>query len=189
MHLYSMKILFANLFVFLSVILSTSSVFASEKSLVIEESDFQQLSQEMKKKKVGLVLMLHAEFCPYCELMDSDILSPMIKSGEYVDKVLIRKLQVDEARDIKDFTGKVVEPSDMAAKYGSFVTPTLVFLDSQGNERAKQMVGINTVEFFGAYLDAEIDKLQKKIVSDVKTDVAEKSASMQQIQNKKNGSN
>ena len=30
------------------------------------------------------------------------------------------------------------------------------------------MVGINTVEFFGAYLDAEIEKLQKSILSDAK---------------------
>jgi len=163
-----MKLLFASLFLLFSNGLLASSVFASEDSSVIEESDFQQLSIEMKNKNVGLVLMLHAEFCHYCELMDSDILSPMVKSGEYTDKVLIRKLQVDEARDIKDFTGKVVEPSDMAAVYGSFVTPTLVFLDSKGKERAKQMVGINTVEFFGAYLDAEIEKLQKNILGDMK---------------------
>lgn len=134
--------------------------------MVIEENDFQNLSSEMKKKSLGMVLMFHAEHCPYCTLMDNEILSPMIKSGDYTNKVLIRKLQFDEARDIKDFTGKVMEPSDFGAKYDITVTPTLVFLDSEGNEKAKKMIGINTVEFFGAYLDNEIETLQKNILSD-----------------------
>lgn len=147
---------------------------ASETSLVIEENDFQQLSSEMKEKSLGVVLMFHAEHCPYCALMENDILSPMVKSGEYEDKVLIRKLQFDEARDIKDFMGKVVEPSDLGAKYNITVTPTLVFLDSEGNEKAKKMIGINTVEYFGAYLDSEIEKLQRNISSDIKNSQATK---------------
>lgn len=161
-----MKLLFACL-IFLCI--NVTPIFASNESLVIEESDFQQLSIEMKKNNLGLVLMLHAEYCHYCKLMESDILSPMIKSGEYVNKVLIRKLQVDEARDIKDFTGKVVEPSDLAAKYNSFVTPTLVFLDSEGKERGKQMVGINTIDYFGVYLDEEIEKLVKELFVEKQT--------------------
>ena len=63
-----MKLLFTKLLLLFASTLIATSVFASEESLVIEESDFQQLSIEMKQKNVGLVLMLHAEFCPYCEL-------------------------------------------------------------------------------------------------------------------------
>lgn len=152
-------------------LLSTGS-YASEniESALIEENDFQALSKTMKEKNLGLVLMLHAEHCPYCILMENEILSPMIKSGEYDKKVLIRKLQIDEARDVIDFSGKTVEPSDISGKYKAFVTPTLVFLDHQGNERIEQMVGINTVEIFGAYLDIEIDKLTQELVAGKQTD-------------------
>jgi thioredoxin-related protein len=97
--------------------------------------------------------------------MENEILSPMIKSGEYDKKVIIRKLQIDEARDVVNFAGKTVEPSDISDRYKAFLTPTLVFLDHQGNERIEQMVGINTVEMFGAYLDIEIDKLTKELVA------------------------
>jgi len=117
----------------------------------------------MKKNSLGLVLMLHAEHCPYCKLMEEEILSPMVKSGEYDKKVIIRKLQIDESRDIIDFSGKTVQPSDISARYKSVLTPTLVFLDHQGNEVIDKMVGINTVEMFGAYLDIEIDKLTKTL--------------------------
>ncbi len=149
------------------LLLFTFNSYSSEnvESALIKENNFQQLSKEMKEKNLGLVLMLHAEHCPYCILMENEILSPMIKSGEYDKKVIIRKLQIDEARDVVDFSGKTVEPSDISGKYNAFVTPTLVFLDHQGNERIKQMVGINTVEMFGAYLDIEIDKLAQELIA------------------------
>lgn len=157
-----MKFLISILLLFL-----TLNSYSSEtiESVLIEENNFQQLSKEMKEKNLGLVLMLHAEHCPYCALMENEILSPMVRSGEYDKKVLIRKLQIDEARDVIDFSGKTVEPSDISGRYNAFLTPTLVFLDYQGNERIKQMVGINTVEMFGAYLDVEIDKLTQKLVA------------------------
>jgi len=136
---------------------------ADIKSALIEENDFQQLSQHMKQKSLGLVLLLHAEHCHYCAQMENEILSPMVKSGDYDDRVLLRKLQIDEARDITNFSGETVEPSDLASRYNAFVTPTLVFLDSEGNEKAKQMVGINTVELFAAYLNNEIETLVNSI--------------------------
>ncbi len=150
------------------LLLLTLNTYSSEniESALIEENNFQQLSKTMKEKNLGMVLLLHAEHCPYCALMENEILSPMVKSGEYDKKVVIRKLQIDEARDVIDFSGKTVEPSDISGKYKAFVTPTLVFLDYQGNERVEQMVGINTVEMFGAYLDIEIDKLTKELIAE-----------------------
>ena len=139
---------------------------SSEESTLVEENDFQQLSQQMKEKSLGLLLMLHAEHCPYCELMENEILSPMVKSGDYDDRIFIRKLQIDEARDVKDFSGNTVEPSDISDVYNTRLTPTLVFLDYKGNDRVQQMVWINTVEIFGAYLDAEIDKLTHTLLVD-----------------------
>jgi len=150
------------------LLLFSSYGYSSEsiKSALIEENNFQLLSEEMKEKNLGLVLMLHAEHCPYCALMENEILSPMVKSGEYDKKIVIRKLQIDEARDVIDFDGKTVEPSDISGRYNAFLTPTLVFLDHKGDERIKQMVGINTVEMFGAYLDIEIDKLTQELNTD-----------------------
>ena len=156
------------LFISFLFLLLTFSAYTSEESSVIEENDFQKLSAQMKEKSKGLLLMFHAEHCPYCTLMDEEILSPMVKSGEYDKNIFIRKLQIDEARDIKDFMGNTVEPSEISDAYNARLTPTLVFLNYKGQEKAKQMVGINTVELFGAYLDAEIDKLMQNLKADKK---------------------
>ena len=155
-----MKILLSSLILFFSLNSYGSDDF---DSVVSEESNFQKLSLGLKENLLGLVLMFHAEHCPYCAIMDNEILSPMIRSGDYDKLVLIRKLQIDESRDVKDFVGKVVDPSDISDRYNATLTPTLVFLDHQGNQKAEMMIGINTVELFGAYLDAEIDKLVENV--------------------------
>ncbi|MEB8431550.1 thioredoxin family protein [Cocleimonas sp. KMM 6892] len=147
---------------FLLLLISVNSS-ASNDSVVIEENDFQQLAQQMKQENRGLVLMLHAEYCSYCKQMDEEILSPMVLSGEYDKRIFIRKLQIDDVRDVVDFSGKTVEPADISGEYHAMLTPTLVFLDYQGKEVVKQMVGINTIELFGAYLDREIDNMMDKL--------------------------
>lgn len=156
----------------LVIFLIGASNAAEESSVLIEESDFQSLSANMKEKKLGLVLMLHAENCPYCALMEREILSPMVVSGDYDKRVVIRKLQIDDSRNIKDFDGSIVEPSDISNRFSATVTPTLVFLDYHGKKKAETMVGINTVDYFGVYLDREIDKL----VANIKKEFADNSA-------------
>ena len=147
--------------------------YSFDESVVIEENDFQKLSQKMEQQSKGLLLMLHAEHCSYCQLMDEEILSPMVKSGEYEKRIFIRKLQIDEARDVINFSGKEVEPSDISDVYNTQLTPTLVFLNHEGKEMAEQMVGINTVELFGAYLDIEIDNMMVKLHKE-ETETAQK---------------
>ncbi|HIP95493.1 MAG TPA: hypothetical protein EYH38_02930 [Leucothrix sp.] len=155
-------------------IFSTGLSNASEvSSALLEESDFQALSAKMKKQSLGLVLMLHAEDCPYCALMENEILSPMVVSGDYDNRVVIRKLQIDDARDVKDFDGSIVKPSDISDRYGATLTPTLIFLDYRGKKKAETMVGINTIDYFGVYLDEAIDKL----VGNIKTGLADISKS------------
>ncbi len=132
-------------------------------SALIEESDFQALSKKMKQQSLGLLLMFHAENCPYCALMENEILSPMVKSGEYDKRIFIRKLQIDDTREITDFNGETVQPSDISDRYNASLTPTLVFLDADGNKQAETMVGINTVDYFGVYLDEEIDKMMQNL--------------------------
>lgn len=164
-----MKFLISSLILLLSV-----NTYSSENnSALIEESDFQKLGELMKEKSLGLVLMLHAEHCPYCALMENEILSPMVISGDYDNRIVLRKLQIDEARDVKNFAGAIVEPSDVSDKYKATLTPTIVFLDSNGVQQNENMIGINTVELFGAYLDIEIDKFVNNL-KDQKTKIVTK---------------
>lgn len=150
-----MKFLISILFLYLS-----STIVADyDDSAILEESNFHQLAIQMRQNNMGLVMMLHAQDCHYCELMDEKILSPMERSGDYKKRVFIRKLQIDKPEFVSNFKGQRVTASDIADAYDSRLTPTLVFLDHKGEEKAVKIIGINSLDLFSASVDEQIDML------------------------------
>jgi len=132
---------------------------------LIEEDNLKALSETMKAKKLGLMVMFHASYCEYCERLESDLLLPMLRSGDYDDKVLIRKIQIDSNDDLVNFNGQSVTTGQLSTLYGASMTPTLVFLDASGEEQSERILGYTTPDFFSAYVDQGIDELHK-VISD-----------------------
>ena len=60
-------------------------------------------------------------------------------------------------------TAGAAAPDELARRYGARLTPTVLFLDGRGRELTKPMIGINTVEFYGYYLDAAIDTARQHL--------------------------
>ena len=128
-----------------------------------EVQNFKTIASQMKKDKLVLVLEFHAKNCSYCKQLEEEILRPMLLSGDYNDLVLIKQLALDSDKKIKGFNGKLISGVEMGKKFNIIVTPTLVFLNSKGEEISERIVGINTPEMFGAYVDAAIEEGQKKL--------------------------
>ncbi len=163
-----MKLIISILCLFFS--LSASADY--DDSAIVEETNFQKLAIQMKQNDMGLVMMLHAEGCHYCEIMDKEILSPMERSGEYKKRVFIRKLQIDKPEFVIDFKGQQVEASDVADAYDSRLTPTLIFLDHSGEEQAVKIIGINSIDLFNASVDEQIDELLSVIKNNTKAETS-----------------
>ena len=109
-----------------------------------------------EQRNVPLLLMVSAEECPYCMVMESDYLVPLLRNREYDSLVLIRKIHLDGFDNIIDFSGKGVAPTDLSQEYGVWVTPTLLFLNSRGEEVQKRMIGLGVRDFVSAYIDESI---------------------------------
>jgi thiol-disulfide isomerase/thioredoxin len=101
--------------------------------------------------------MFSAEHCTYCEKLEEDFLKPMLRSGDYDDRVLIRKVKIDGFGTIRDFDGNKVDAEAFADRYKVYVTPTVVFIDGDGAQLARKRVGLSTPDFYGGYLDQSID--------------------------------
>ena len=108
-------------------------------------------------RQLPILLAFSADDCSYCELLEEDFLQPMLLSGEYEDRIIIRKLILDNGSDVRDFNGQQTEATRLSDRYRVFVTPTILFVDGNGRELAERMVGINTPELFGGYLDACVE--------------------------------
>ena len=120
------------------------------------------LQNEFTSRQLPLMLVFSAEHCPYCELLEEEFLKPMLISGDYSDKVIIRKVELDYGTLI-DFKGQRTTGSELADHYDVSVTPTTLFLDAHGRELTKRKVGVGTVEFFGGELDQSIDRARAKL--------------------------
>lgn len=125
--------------------------------------DLQRDGRLALELQLPILLEFSAVNCMYCRQLEQEFLIPMLISGEYTDKVMLRRLRLDTGVYLTDFDGRRKPASDVASRYRAWVTPTLVFMDGHGNEITERMVGINTPELFGAYLDACIDTALLKI--------------------------
>lgn len=129
---------------------------------VKQVNNLQQLGKLAKKSRLPIMLVFSSSHCPYCDLLKGDFLEPILISKDYTHKVIIRELLVDLEYGTIDgkaigFDGKETTTEHIAAHYNVNLTPTLLFINHQGLEVEKRIVGINTPEMFGGYLDDAID--------------------------------
>jgi thioredoxin-related protein len=112
---------------------------------------------------VPLLLTFSQADCPFCVKLAEEVLQPMLISGDYTDRVLIRELMIDHGKDVIDFNGAAVSARAIFARYRLYVTPSVLITDNQGHELAERQIGINTVDYYGFYLDQAIDQALAKL--------------------------
>lgn len=128
------------------------------------ERDFQALGERAEARDLPILLMFSSPYCSYCEVVEEEFLVPMLRGGHYDDRVLIRKVQMTVGnRELADFQGGTVTVDDLAARYDVDLTPTVVFLDSEGRPLAEKLVGITTVDYYGGDLDEGIDTALRRL--------------------------
>ena len=125
---------------------------------MILTENLQQDAQTARSKNVPMLVVFSQAHCAFCVTLDQEIIQPMLISGDYTDKVLIREIMIDRTGTVVDFDGNAVSPREVFDRYGLFVTPTILLLDHNGKEIAERMTGINTVEYYGYYLDQSIQQ-------------------------------
>lgn len=128
------------------------------------ETDFSRLGDIARDENKIILLETSASYCEYCELLEEEFIKPMLRSGDYTD-VLIRKIVIDEPASIQDFSGESTSPGEFARRLKIKLTPTLLFFDGNGNEVSQRILGINSLDLYGGYLDDAIKTGLQKIKS------------------------
>jgi thioredoxin-related protein len=118
------------------------------------------LQQDGKQSEV-MVLLFEAEDCSYCMVMKRDYLVPMLKAKTATTPT-IRRIDMHVFTKLTDFDGSETMMADVAERYKIRVTPTLLFVDSDGVEQAKRIVGLLTADFMSYYIDEQIEEARGK---------------------------
>ena len=120
--------------------------------------DLQQTGADAAAGRLPIMLYVSRSDCTFCRRFEVEVLGPIVRSGEYADKIIIRELVWDLAQEVRDFDGRPVRPETLAARYDAKLTPTLLFLDTEGRELTNRITGYRQTEFFSYYLEAAIRK-------------------------------
>jgi thioredoxin-related protein len=125
--------------------------------------DLSREGRQAEQACIPLLLEFAAVECEYCTLLEEEILNPTLLNRDYDQRVLMRKLLIDRSTKLRDFNDTPVTAAELASRYKVFVTPTLMFVDKQGDELAERMVGVMTLDFYGGYLDQAMDASSEKL--------------------------
>ncbi|MFK5894067.1 MAG: thioredoxin fold domain-containing protein [Pseudomonadota bacterium] len=120
-------------------------------------------SQLAKEKKLPLLILFSMTHCPFCVLIKENFLIPMMISGDYNDKVIIREINIEENLEIIGLSGKQQASYRFANNMGVSLYPTMIFVDYQGCKLVDSIEGINTPSLFGGRIDDAIDTANQKI--------------------------
>ena len=113
-----------------------------------------QLSQQAQKP---ILILFSMQGCSYCHYVEEEHLKPMLRNAKYRSKVIIRRVMTDSYGDIIDFNGNTISSQDLSSRYGAYLTPTVVFVDHQGNKLVPSIHGVRNTEFYGLDLDEGLD--------------------------------
>ena len=126
-------------------------------------TDLQTDANHAEQQQLPILVMFSASYCSYCSIVKDEFLKPMLLSGDYTDKVIIRVLEIDSGDDIRDLDGNLVDPAVVADRYNIQLTPTLAFVGANGEELSERMIGVTTIDFYGGYLDDAIKQSLKRL--------------------------
>jgi pimeloyl-ACP methyl ester carboxylesterase len=121
-------------------------------------TSLQEDAKEVQDTGRPIVILVTQSDCAYCRELRGKVLNPMIRTGELGQRVILRELSLDTGFRFKDFQGNTVAGQQFGARYDSYVTPTLLFLDANGHSLTDPIVGTGNIEFYGFYLDKKIEE-------------------------------
>ncbi|NNE64882.1 MAG: thioredoxin fold domain-containing protein [Gammaproteobacteria bacterium] len=143
-----------------ALIVTTGATQATEEALpkvdIQSVADFAILAKTAKNQKKLIMLEISASYCSYCITIEEELIKPMLRSGDYDNDVLIRKVDIDSYKNLSGFDGQPISGSKLAKMLNIKVTPTLIFLNSENQEVSKRIVGVNSLDYLGAYVDDAI---------------------------------
>ena len=140
-----------------------SGTVTGDSVTMITVTDLREEARIARAENLILVLEFSSEYCGYCRKLEDLFLLPMQRNAEYGKKVLIRSVSLDMYETLVDFEGRSMSTSEFASRYDISLTPTLLFLNWDGDEMSEKLVGIWSEDFYGGFIDNRIDEARAKL--------------------------
>jgi thioredoxin-related protein len=143
--------------IFLFLLVGTPSLFAVEGEIPSADN-LAETGRTSGQQDIPTVVFVSRDACPYCRTLRDNILEPMLAAGKFEYRAILVEVSLDRAKPLTDFGNKQVTAKAFGEFYRAEITPTLLFLNSEGREVGKRIIGISNLELYGHYLQKSIDQ-------------------------------
>lgn len=82
----------------------------------------------------------------------------MLAADKFDHRAILVELSLDRVEPFTGFENRQMTAKAFGQFYRAEISPTLLFLDSEGREIGKRIIGISNLEFYGHYLQKSIDE-------------------------------
>ncbi len=122
------------------------------------------LAKKAEQKNLPIMLTFVAEWCDFCHILGSEVLDPMALGGLYEGKYMyMRYVSIDDHEPIPGIDNKPINKDKWSDKYDAELTPTMIFIDSKGNQVAPAIVGIANIELYTTLIHKSLNIAYKKM--------------------------
>ena len=139
------------------VLIAQPSLHAAEREIPPANS-FAEIGRLSLKQGIPVVVFVSRDSCPYCRTLRNQVLKPMLAADKFVHRAILVEVSLDRVDPIAGFENGQMTAAGFGESYGAEITPTLLFLDSNGREIGKRLIGISNLELYGHYLQKSIDE-------------------------------
>ena len=126
-------------------------------------ADWRAVSSKALNNNVPIVLLVEISDCRFCEIVKKEFINPLAISKRYQDKVIFSRISLDPGQMIIDQDGSKTDSKDFCTRYEALFTPTIVFLDGAGNQLATNLIGMSGRDYYGYYLERQIEESIKAL--------------------------
>ncbi|MCW8920482.1 MAG: thioredoxin fold domain-containing protein [Sedimenticola sp.] len=107
-----------------------------------------------------IMVVFSSDRCNYCDLLNQQVLNPLLKSGDLANRVHLREFKIDRSGKVVDFDGDPIRSHIFVSRYNIYATPTVLLLDQNGNILGEPIVGFNNPVTYKILLDKTIQQAQ-----------------------------
>ncbi len=122
----------------------------------INPVDWSKEATVARNNGLPLMVIFSADFCPYCHRLRKEVLEPLIESGKLKNRVLLKEFNIDSPGKVIDFDGDPIRSRVFVRRYEIYATPTVIFLDYEGEPLTDPIIGFNGPESYTEHLDEAI---------------------------------
>lgn len=150
-------------------ILTCAATQASAQNVAVRNlpaaQNLQADANQVRDRKIPILLFFDRRDCPYCERALREYLLPMSREEPTRDAAPYRQIEIEADDPVTDFSGKPATHRALAERYRVRVSPTIVMVDGEGQPLAPPLIGLNSADFYGAYLSDAIETATKRLRS------------------------